>query len=83
MASIRIRKTVLNDSLELSGLSQFKGQEVEIIVSSVPQSFDQSSATPSFMRFAGIAAEEMSRLEGFEDEITANRALDLQRLEDL
>lgn len=33
MEIIKIRKTILSDSLEVNGLSQFQGQEVEIVIS--------------------------------------------------
>jgi hypothetical protein len=32
---LKIHKTILGDSLELSGLAQFQGQEVEIIITPV------------------------------------------------
>ncbi len=75
MAQIKIRKTILSDSLQLEGLSQFLGQEVEILISQVapPQ-----PAQPDFMRFAGIAAAEADLLEALEADLLTNRSLDLQ-----
>jgi hypothetical protein len=35
VAPIKIHKTILSDSLELSGLAQFQGQEVEITITPV------------------------------------------------
>lgn len=91
MDSLKIRKTILSDSLELSGLSQFQGQEVEIIISplSAPRNSEGTARIPhkneskSFMRFAGIAATEAPVLEDLEAEILANRDRDLHRQIDL
>ncbi|MBW4468037.1 MAG: hypothetical protein KME07_21640 [Pegethrix bostrychoides GSE-TBD4-15B] len=76
MAQIKIRKTILSDSLKLEGLSQFLGQEVEIWISQVS---NQPQPKPSFMRFAGIATAEASLLEALEADSLANRSLDMQR----
>jgi len=77
MAQIKIRKTILSDSLKLEGLSQFLGQEVEILISQV---IKQPQATkPSFMKFAGIASAEASLLEALEADTLTNRSLDMQR----
>ncbi|NJO80064.1 MAG: hypothetical protein HC827_17135 [Cyanobacteria bacterium RM1_2_2] len=83
MESIKIRKTILSDSLELSGLSQFQGQEVEIVISLVAPKFTQPEQKTGFMKFAGIAAHEASLLEALENETVANRNLDLQKQLDL
>jgi hypothetical protein len=68
MDTLKIRKTILGDSLELSGLSQFQGQEVEIIISPV-SSASHPDETKSFMRFAGIAATETALLQDLEADI--------------
>ncbi|NJO41157.1 MAG: hypothetical protein HC769_02950 [Cyanobacteria bacterium CRU_2_1] len=83
MECIKIRKTILGDSLELSGLSRFQGQEVEIVISLAKTKSGQPEQKPGFMRFAGIAANETVFLEEMENEITTNRGLDLQRKFDL
>ncbi len=72
---IKIRKIIVSDSLEISGLSQFQGQEVEITVVAIAASSSSTIHTPDFMRFAGIAADEAALLEKLEQEILANRAL--------
>jgi hypothetical protein len=74
---LKIHKTILSDSLELSGLAQFQGQEVEITISPITR------PKTNFMRFAGIAAHQAALLEDLEQDITANRALDLRRAIDL
>ncbi|WP_156427134.1 hypothetical protein [Leptolyngbya sp. NIES-2104] len=78
---MKIRKTVVSDSLELSGLSQFQGQEVEIIIS--PISPPHTTDAASFMRFAGLAATEAALLKDLEREIEINRDHDLHRQPDL
>lgn len=83
MESIKIRKTILSDSLELSGLSQFRGQEVEIVISLAAAKSAQPKPNPDFMQFAGIAANEAPLLEALENEIMSNRDLDLQKQFDL
>lgn len=81
----KIRKTILSDSLEINGLGQFQGQEVEIIITPITDSLFTSLPSPptNFMRFAGIAADETELLEDLEKDISANRDLDLQNLDDL
>jgi hypothetical protein len=74
---LKIHKTILSDSLELSGLAQFQGQEVEITISPITR------PKTNFMRFAGIAAHQADLLEDLEQDITTNRALDLHRAIDL
>lgn len=76
---LKIHKTILSDSLELSGLAQFQGQEVEITISPV----SRPSPKPSFMRFAGIAAQQSNLLQDLEQDIPVNRALDRLRTFDL
>jgi hypothetical protein len=83
MESIKIRKTILADSLELNGLSQFQGQEVEIVISLAAPKSGQPEQRSGFMRFAGIAANETALLEEIETEILINRDSDLQRQLDL
>lgn len=83
MESIKIRKTISGDSLELSGLSQFQGQEVEIVISLTATNSAQPKQNPGFMKFAGIAAHEAPLLEALENEIVTNRNLDLQKQLDL
>jgi hypothetical protein len=82
---VKIHKIILSDSLEISGLGQFQGQEVEIIITPITQSSYTPLPSPSinFMRFAGIAADETALLEDLEKDISANRDLDLQKLDDL
>ncbi|KAF3887929.1 MULTISPECIES: hypothetical protein [Nostocales] len=81
MDVLKIKKTIMSDLLELSGLSEFKGKEVEITISLVTQEATQTSRTrKNFMRFAGIAADMAGTLEDLEKDVTANRQLDLQRL---
>jgi len=82
---LKIHKTILSDSLEISGLGQFKGQEVEIIITPIINSGYTPLPTPptNFMRFAGIAADETALFENLEQEISANRNLDLQKFHDL
>jgi|GEM_PF-3525781 len=82
---LKIHKTILSDSLEISGLGQFQGQEVEIIITPIINSGYTSlpSPTANFMRFAGIAADETTLLESLEQDISANRNLDLQEFHDL
>lgn len=82
MDTLKIRKTIRGDSLELSGLSQFQGQEVEIIISPV-SSTPHLDETKSFMRFAGIAATETALLQDLEADLQQNRDLDLHRQLDL
>ncbi len=77
MEQIKIRKIILSDSLQLEGLSQFQGQEVEILISLVVNS--PQPPKPGFMKFAGIAHSEAVLLEALEADILANRRLDLQR----
>jgi len=79
MERIKIRKTILSDSVELNGLSQFQGQDVEIVISLATTEPTELERKPNFMRFAGIAADRASLLEELENEITANRDLDLRR----
>ena len=79
MEIIKIRKTILSDSLELSGLSQFQGQDVDIVISLAETKPRRSEQNPGFMRFAGIAAHETALLEELETEIMMNRDLDLRR----
>lgn len=79
MERIKIRKTILSDSLELSGLSQFHGQEVEIVISLAVSKPEQPGQKSGFMRFAGIAANETALLEELETEVMTNRDLDLRR----
>jgi hypothetical protein len=74
---LKIKTTIDSDSLELSGLAQFQGQEVEITISPVTR------PDADFMRFAGIAAQQADLLKDLEQDITANRALDLHRDVDL
>lgn len=78
MDTLKIRKTIRGDSLELSGLSQFQGQEVEIIISPV-SSAPYLDETKSFIRFAGIAATETALLQDLEADLQQNRDLDLYR----
>ncbi len=73
---LKIRKIILSNSLEISGLSQFEGQEVEIIIAPITASLPSPIHTRNFMRFAGIAGEETALLEAIEHDISANRALD-------
>jgi hypothetical protein len=70
---LKIHKMILSDSLELSGLAQFQGQEVEITITPIahPQA--------SFMRFAGIAERQSALLKELEQDVLANRVLDSQR----
>jgi hypothetical protein len=68
--SLKIHKTIDSDSLELSGLDQFQGQEVEITTSPITR------PQPNFMRFAGIAAPQADLLEALEQDVIADRALD-------
>jgi hypothetical protein len=82
MEIIKIRKTILSDSLEVSGLSQFQGQEVEIVISLAQSKSAQPEQKPNFMRFAGIAANETALLEELEAEVMINRDLDLYRQSD-
>lgn len=82
MDTLKIRKTILGDSLELSGLSQFQGQEVEIIISPI-SSTPHPNETKSFMRFAGIAATETALLQDLEADLQQNRDLDRHRQLDL
>ncbi|WP_416666549.1 hypothetical protein [Egbenema bharatensis] len=73
MEIIKIRKTILSDSLEVNGLSQFQGQEVEIVISLAQPKSAQPEQEPDFMRFAGIAANETALLEELEAEVMINR----------
>lgn len=82
MNPLKIRKTIDSDSLELKGLSQFQGQEVEIIISPV-SSAPPADASKSFLRFAGIAASEADLLKDLEAEIQRDRDLDRHRELDL
>jgi hypothetical protein len=67
---IKVHKTIVSDSLELNGLAQFQGQEVEITISPITR------PPANFMRFAGIAASQADLLDALEQDVTANRALD-------
>jgi hypothetical protein len=82
MESLKIRKTILGDSLELSGLAQFQGQEVEISICAIAPA-PHPDEPKSFMRFANIAATETPLLQDLETEINLNRDLDLHRQTDL
>ncbi len=78
---LKIHKTIFSDSLEISGLDQFQGQEVEITITPITDSgYTSLPSPPNFMRFAGIAADETALLEDLEQDISANRNLDLQKL---
>lgn len=89
MGTLKIRKTILSDSIQLVGLAQFQGQEVEISISpvaSLPAGFapaPHSDKAQSFMRFADIAATEAALLQDLEAEIELNRDRDLHRQIDL
>ncbi len=81
MDVLKIKKTITSDLLELSGLSEFKGKEVEITISPINQEATQTSCTKkNFMKFAGIAVNMAATLEDLEKDVAANRQLDLQRL---
>ncbi|GAA6620497.1 hypothetical protein [Scytonema sp. NUACC26] len=81
MDVLKIKKKITSDLLELSGLSELKGKEVEITISLVNQEATRNSCTKqNFMRFAGIASDMTATLEDLEKDIAANRQLDLQRL---
>lgn len=77
MEQIKIRKTILSDSLQLEGLSPFLGQDVEILISPISKPVQPSPA--KFIRFAGIAQADAALLEALEAEVEANRQLDLKR----
>jgi hypothetical protein len=79
MERIKIRTTILSDSVELNGLSQFQDQDVEIVTSLATTEPTKIERKPNFMRFAGVAGDRAPLLEELEDEIRANRDLDLRR----
>ncbi|KYC38489.1 hypothetical protein WA1_35455 [Scytonema hofmannii PCC 7110] len=77
MDVLKIKKTITSDLLELSGLSEFKGKEVEITISLVNQEATQTSRKKkNFMKFAGIAVDMAATLQDLENEVAANRQLD-------
>ncbi len=79
----KIRTLINSDSLEISGLGQFQGQLVEITIAPITASSPEPISTPNFMRFYGIAQDETALLEAIEQDMEANRALDLNRPNDL
>ena len=79
----KIRTLINSDSLEISGLGQFQGQEVEITIAPITTSAPEPISTPNFMRFYGIASDETALLEAIEQDVEANRDLDLNRPNDL
>ncbi|MBO3462499.1 hypothetical protein G7B40_029445 [Aetokthonos hydrillicola Thurmond2011] len=67
----KIRTLINSDSLEISGLGQFQGQEVEITIAPITTSSPEPISTPNFMRFYGIAGDETPLLEAIEQDISA------------
>ena len=79
----KIRTLINSYSIEINGLGQFQGQFVEITIAPITATEPELISTPNFMRFYGIASDEIALLEAIEQHVDANRALDLNRSNDL
>jgi len=79
----KIRTHINSDSIEINGLGQFQGQFVEITIAPIITTEPEPISTPNFMRFYGIASDEIALLEAIEQDVEASRALDLNRPNDL